>query len=115
MTIRGGHRRRNGIPCRTISASQSYRRIRVLRQNSSGEAALLRAEQADIYTRAVRERQASTVVAAVTGVHNARSTGERDAPLASTPTPMKTLNAVKARARTRGEPLPRRMRTAPPP
>lgn len=67
------------------------------------------------HTRAVREHQARTVVAAVTGVQTARSTGERDAPLTTAPMPMNALNVVNPRARARAEPLPRRTRTAPVP
>lgn len=46
------------------------------------------------HAQAVRERQARTVAAAVTGVQMARSTGERDAPLAIVPMPISMLKAV---------------------
>lgn len=52
------------------------------------------------------DRHASKATAAVSGVQVILSTFELEAPLATTPTLIQTVNAVNVRDRRRGEPVP---------
>lgn len=64
--------------------------------------------------RCLPERHASKAAAALTGVQIILWTFEREAPLASTPTLIQTVNVVNVRDLRRGEPLPLRTKQAMP-